>query len=60
MPTDAAQHLKIKKPYPVHLIAFAIFPIVALLARNIREVEIDVALRPVLISVLGTVVLLII
>lgn len=46
--------MKAQKPYPIHPFAFAIFPILALLAENIGEVEIEVVLRPLAISVLAT------
>ncbi len=36
---------------PVHPIAFAIFPILTLLAHNIREVDARVAIRPAIVSV---------
>jgi hypothetical protein len=47
----------IKKP--IHPIAFAVFPILTLLANNIREVDARVAIRPTFLSI-GVVILLLV
>lgn len=47
-----------RKPYPIHPFAFALFPILALLARNIGEVELGVAIRPAIISLVAATTLL--
>jgi hypothetical protein len=44
---------------PIHPIAFAVFPILTLLAHNIREVDALVAIRPTFLSI-GVVILLLV
>jgi hypothetical protein len=46
--------------YPVHTAAFSIFPILALLAHNIHELDSSVALRPVFVSLSFSLAMLII
>ena len=48
------------KRLPLHPILFTIYPILALLATNIVEVEIKIVTRPLLISLAGTVIVLLI
>jgi len=45
---------------PLHPIFLTIYTILALLATNIKEVEIQVAIRPLLISLAGTVIVLLV
>ena len=45
---------------PLHPIFFTTYPILALLATNIVEVEIQIAVRPLLISLAGTVIVLLV
>jgi len=50
-------HVDILKK-PIHPIAFAVFPILTLLANNIREVDARVAIRPAIVSVVFVLLLL--
>ena len=45
---------------PLHPIFFTIYPILALLATNIVEVEITIVIRPLFISLASTVIVLLI
>ena len=49
--------LKLFKDIHFYPIAFAAFPILALLASNIREVELEVGVRPLLLSISSAVLL---
>jgi len=50
--------MKTLKKFPFHSIAFSMYPILALLATNLSEIELGVAVRPIILSVLGTTILL--
>ncbi len=46
------------KRYDIHPLLFAAFPVLTLLAHNISEVEIQVAVRPLIISLLSTIIMI--
>jgi len=50
--------MKILKNVPFHPLFFCANPVLALLATNIAEVELGVAVRPLIFSIAGTVILL--
>jgi hypothetical protein len=47
------------KTFPFHSIAFSVYPVLALLATNLIEVELSVVVRPLLLSIAGSILLLI-
>jgi hypothetical protein len=48
------------KRFPVHPVLFGIYPVLALLATNIAEVEIGVVLRPLLFSLIFSAILMLV
>ncbi len=48
------------KRIPIHPFLFAVYPILALLGHNITEVSPDVVVRPLLVSLLGTLALFVV
>ena len=50
--------MKALKPFPYHPLAFSIFPVLALLSYNIREVNLNVLVRPLVISLSVAVLLM--
>jgi len=46
--------MKILKTFPFHPVIFSMYPVLALLATNLVEVELGVVVRPLLLSIAGT------